>query len=178
MGHLARDYADVLKALLPVGLAWDWQRDGLGDSLVLATAQELARLDASTQVVLDAAIALHRPGHLRYLLSDYQGVADAATHIIPRKPATIGRSIGYRLWSHDAPVSVSPPPSVIVDDFLQPTAIGGHIGDAVWSGRSRFYLRVKFDKSLIDSVTLLAALRDFKQAHVFLLVVDTPVLGS
>jgi len=176
MLHSARDYADALQALLPTGTAWEWEPDSFGDTLVLVTAQELARVDAAAADVLAMGIALHRPGRLSYLLADYQLVADAATQIIPRKPAAIGCAVGYRLWSQDTPVSVSPNPVVVVDDYQRPTSIGGHVGDSVWSSRCRYYLRVRFDRSLIDSAVLLAALRDFKQAHVFLFVVDTPIL--
>jgi hypothetical protein len=173
-GHDDRQYADGLKALLPTGAAWDWTVGGFGDGLILATAQELARVEVATQLVLDAATALHKPAKGVVTLADYQRVADAATVIIPRKPAAIGHTIGYRLWSNNAPVSGSPDPSpkVICSHLLQPLAIGRSIGDVLWSGDSRYYLRVQFDHSVIDSAIVLSALMTFKQAHVYLYVED------
>lgn len=174
LAHDARQYADALKALLPMGAAWDWAVDSFGDGLVFATAQELARIDAATQLVLDEAIVLHQPAQGVVTLADYQRVADAATVIIPRKPAAIGHAIGYRLWSQNAPVSGSPDPNpkVVCSHLLQPAAIGRHIGDALWSLDCRYYLRVQFDHSVIDSAVVLGALMAFKQAHVFLYVED------
>lgn len=172
--HDARQYAESLKALLPLGAAWEWNEGSFGDELVLATAQELARVDAATQSVLDDAIELHRPANSSFTLADYQAVTDAATQIIPRKPCTIGCTIGYRLWSHNAPVSVTPDPTITLSHLMQPTAIGNHIGDGLWSKYCRYYLRVRFDKSIINKAVLYAALMSFKQAHVFLYINDVP----
>lgn len=174
LAHDARQYADGLKALLPVGAVWDWAIDSFGDGLVLGTAQELARIDAATQLVLDEAIALHKPAQGVVTLADYQRVADAATVIIPRKPAAIGHAIGYRLWSNNAPIAGSPDPNpkVVCSHLLQPFAIGCHIGDVLRAADARYYLRVQFDHSVIDSAIVLGALMAFKQAHVYLYVED------
>ena len=174
MIHSARQYADALKALLPPGAAWNWPVGGAGDALVLATAQELARVDVGAQAVMDQAILLHVPGRQDYTLSGYQAVADAATHIIPRKPAAVGCTVGYRCWSNAAPVSVSPAPVVSLSDQVKPLAIGGAVGDLAWSSVSPYYLIVSFDYSVINEATVVTALLAFKQAHVFLYVVDTP----
>ncbi|GAB6139932.1 hypothetical protein JCM14076_06610 [Methylosoma difficile] len=176
IAHAAGDYAHSLKALLPLGQAWEWPDVGLGADLLLGTAQELARVDDAALIVLADAIDLHQPGQISYLLSDYQQVADSALQIIERKPASIGCGMGYRLWSNTAPQSVTPTPGVVLDDDFQPFVVGNVIGTQLWSGRCRYYLRVAFDRSLIDAFSLLEALRVFKQAHVFLFVVDTPNL--
>jgi len=172
--HDARQYADSLQALLPLGKAWEWEQGSFGDNLILSTAQELARVDNATQDVLDAAIELHRPKNTTYTLADYQAVADSATQVIPRKPCTIGSDVGYRLWSHNAPVSVSPAPKVTLSHLIQPAAIGQTVGYPLWSKYSRYYLRVSFDISIINKEALYAALRAFKQAHVFLYIDDKP----
>jgi hypothetical protein len=176
--HDARQYSESLKSLLPLGAVWEWSEGSFGDALVLATAQELARVDAVTQVVLDDAIELHRPGQSRFTLADYQAVADAATQIIPRKPATIGSTVGYRLWSDNAPVSVSPVPHVTLNHLIHPAAIGSRIGDKLWSASARYYLQVSFDNSLVFKESLYAALMAFKQAHVYLYINDVADLGS
>jgi hypothetical protein len=158
--------------LLPVGAAWEWSVGGFGDNLLLATAEELARVDEATQSALDAAIELHRPAKSSYTLADYQRISDEATHIIPRKPTTIGSHIGYRLWSHTAPTSISYNASVLLSHLIQPLVIGSHIGYSAWSARCRYYLHIQLDKSLINTALLYSALRAFKQAHVYLYVED------
>jgi hypothetical protein len=176
--HDVRQYTDSLKALLPPGQAWEWSEGGFGDELVLATAQELARVDVATQSVLDDAIELHRPAASGFTLADYQDVADAATQITPRKPCTIGSTVGYRLWSHNAPISVTPDSSVTLSHLMQPCAIGSYIGKELWSKYCRYYLQVRFDKSIINKADLYDALMSFKQAHVYLYVVDVADMGG
>lgn len=176
--HDARQYADALKKLLPLGAAWEWEVGSFGDSLVLATAQELARVDAASQIVLDTAIELHRPASNSHTLAAYQAIADAATQIIARKPATIGRTIGYRLWSHNAPATVLPTPHVTLNHLIPPAKIGSRIGDKLWSVSARYYLQVSFDNSLVFKEPLYTTLMTFKQAHVYLYIDDVADLGS
>ena len=109
--HDARSYADALKALLPPGAAFDWPEGGTGDTLLLATAQELARVDAACQSVIDGAIARHTPHYSHWTLGAYQTIADAAIgagrcEISHRwaQPLRVGCRIGYRCWSHGARV--------------------------------------------------------------------------
>lgn len=175
--HTDDDYAKSLLKLLPLGAAWDWQDDGFGFALVKATCKELVRVEQAALNVLVDAKLLHQHGGLTYMLTDYQAVALAATRLINRRPAGIGSRIGDRLWRHSA----EPPLDsvvVIVNDDVIPSSINSHIGSRLWSPRSRYYLTLKFDKSFVDRNYLYAALREFKQAHVCLYVIDTPILEA
>lgn len=178
MTRTAAEFARALAALLPNGTAWQWPAGGLGDDLLNGTAQELARVNAQTAPLIEAAIDAHRPGTAQYLLSDYQAIADDNTVIIPRQPATIGSAIGYRLWSQNAPEAVSPAPVVTLTCNLNPGTIGDTIGTQLWSSRARYYLRIQCDRSLINMPVLIAALTDFKQAHVCLYLADTADLNE
>lgn len=156
--HDARQYAESLKALRPLGAAWEWELGGFGDNLTLATAQELARLDADAQLVMDEAIELHRPAKLDHTLSAYQRVADAATQLTA------------------AGNSVNPAPVVVVSHLIPPATIGCRIGNKLWTVSCRYYLRVQFSATLINAEVLLAALNEFKQAHIFLFVENIPAI--
>ena len=164
MGYSVRQYANAMHALLPQGLAWQWPVGGFGDGLVLATARELARIGADAELVLLDAINLHRPGRIGFLLSDYQAVADAATRHIQRQPLAAGFGAGDNAWS-SAPIFPLLA-QVVVEPSPSPLAAGFGAGALAWSPASRYYLRVSFDRSLSD----------FKQAHVYLFVIDTPIL--
>ena len=178
VAYSARDYAVAMKLLLPIGLAWQWSDGGFGDGLVLSTAYELERIQQSAYAVMDEAIELHRPKAVSYHIRDYRRVANDAIVVMPRKPAAIGCTVGYRLWSQDAPTAVSACPVLRVEHLLQPAAIGSRIGTCLWSASSRYYLRVRFDKSLISSVDLATTLLAFKQAHVYLFFEDVPQIGG
>ena len=54
--HTSTDYADAQRALLPPGAAFDWPQGGFGDTLLKGMGEELARIGASAQTVLDIAI--------------------------------------------------------------------------------------------------------------------------
>lgn len=142
--HAASGYAAALKALLPPGAAWDWPEDGMGYAMLMATAQELARLEADIQSVLDNAIEQHRPKTISWHISEYQRVAEGA------------------LAGVDNPGAL-----VQLSHLTQPARIGSRIGDRMWSERSRYYLFVRYDRS-VDPEPLRKVLSEFKQAHVFL----------
>lgn len=180
--HSAREYADALKALLPPGAAWDWPQGGVGDALLLGTAQELARVDAATQNTLDAAIEAHRPGKCNFHISEYRRVAGEAlagvAEVMPRKTAAIGCRIGTRLWSHAAPQTTFPVDLVRIDHLLGPARIGSRVGDRVWGSVGRRVMRVRYYRSVVDPKTLWDALLEFKQAHVFLWFEDITGVGG
>jgi hypothetical protein len=175
MTYSAVNYAGALAALLPTGKAWEWGSGGFGDSLLLATAQELARVGASAADVLDDAIALHRPSLSGHTLVDYQAVAYAATYAKDRKPLAAGFRVGDRAWSSICGAGASLP-HVAVVGVVCPMVVGFAVGSSSWSMAARYYLTVYFDHSIIDSARLLAALRDYKQAHVYLFVQDVPAM--
>ena len=105
--HSARDFTDAIKALLPPGAAWDWPVGGVGDALLLSTAEELARVDAATQAVLDRAIDVHRPKASSWNITEYRRVAREAVSTIsetlPRRTFAVGSKVGDRIWSQAAP---------------------------------------------------------------------------
>lgn len=180
--HAPRDYADALKALLPPGAAWDWPAGGLGDALLLGAAQELARVDAATQAVLDAAIEAHRPGKCNFHISEYQRVAEEAVagmaEVMPRRAAAIGSHIGDRLWSHAAPETNFSIDLVRVEHLVGPARIGSRVGCQLWGSAGRRILRVRYYRSVVDPKVLWDALVEFKQAHVFLWFEDITGVGG
>lgn len=184
--HSARDYADALKALLPPGAAWAWPVGGFGDAMLLGTAQELARVDAAAQQVLDAAIEAHRPKNSSWHISEYRRVANEAlagvAETMPRRPAGIGGHVGDRLWSHAAPGLTFPIDLVRVEHLLGPARVGNghgsHIGDRLWGTRGRYVMRVRYYRSVVNPQLLWDALNAFKQAHVFLWFEDISGVGG
>ncbi|BCB28442.1 hypothetical protein SKTS_33280 [Sulfurimicrobium lacus] len=101
--HTPREFVDAIKDLLPPGAAWDWPVGGMGDGMLLGTAAELARVEAAAQNVLDSAIETHRPKTGSWHISEYRRVAVEALGGLTE---TMPR---------------------------RPAAIGGHIGDRLWS---------------------------------------------
>lgn len=181
--HSAHDYAQKLQDLLPPGDAWRWPQGGLGDALLHTTAQELARLDAELQPVLDNAIATHRPAQANWHIDEYRRVANEAlnglTETMPRKPFAVGSAAGDRVWSEAAPDETFAVPLLKVDHLVGPLRAGSHAGDYCWGERSRFVLRVRYYASVVDPRPVWEALQAFKQAHVFLWFEDiTGVAGS
>lgn len=176
--HTIRQYTDALLALLPIGAAWDWLVGGFGDSLVMATSQELARLEPDMQAVVDDSIELHRPSTLSYTLADYQRVADAATMVISRRYLSVGSRVGYRCWSYNAARFTRFNLLSVLSHLQQPLAVGAHVGDLAWGHTSRYYLFITLDKSLIDYAHLIDVLMAFKQAHVYLYINDVPDLSQ
>lgn len=180
--HSARDYADVLLALLPPGAAWDWPKGGMGDKLLLGAAEELARVDAATQDVLDNAIETHRPKFGSWHISDYRAAAVEAlgglAEAMPRKTFAVGSHVGDRLWSNAAPALTFPIDLVQVDHLVGPFRVGSHVGDRLWGTRSRYVLRVRYYRSVVNPAVLWEALTAFKQAHVFLWFEDITGVGG
>lgn len=170
--HNARQYANGLKGLLPTGEAWNWAEGGFGDNLLLATAQELVRVDDGAQQVLDEAIALHKPAQGAVTLADYQRIANDATQIISRKPLAIGHCMGYRLWNSQSPISTPTPSVAVLSHLIRPATIGSRMGVLLRPMECRYFLRVEFDRSVIDHDVLLNALMLAKQAHIYLYVKD------
>ncbi|WP_199032094.1 hypothetical protein [Ralstonia sp. ASV6] len=180
--HTARDYTDALKELLPPGAAWEWPEGGMGDAMLAGSAQELERLEADTQAVLDTAIELHRPKFGSWHISEYRRVAAEAiagvSETMPRRMAAIGSAVGDRLWSHAAPTLTFPIDLVRVDHLVGPARVGSHIGDRLWGTRSRYVLRVRYYRSVVDPAVLWQALAAFQQAHVFLWFEDITGVGG
>lgn len=180
--HSPREYANALKALLPPGAAWEWPEGGLGDGLLLGTGEELARIEAATQAVLDRAVEIHRPKTSSWHINEYRRVADEAiagvVETMPRRPAGIGSRIGDRLWSHAAPGLIFPIDLVRVEHLLGPARIGSRIGDRLWGTRGRYVLRVRYYRSVVNPALLWEALDAFKQAHVFLWFEDISGAGG
>ena len=178
--HSARQFANSFKALLPPGAAWNWPEGGFGDDLLLDMAQELTRIEADTQAVLDDAIARHMPIFGSWTLADYRDVANNAiagvSEMMPRRPFTIGSTVGQRLWSAAAADEGFIVPLVQVDDLVGPIRVGSHIGDRCWGTRSRYVLRVRYYSSVVDPQVVWDALMNFKQAHVYLWFED--ITGS
>ncbi len=184
--HSPREFADALKALLPPGAAWEWPEGGTGDALLLGTAEELARVEAAAQGVLDNAIETHRPKTSSWHISAYRRIAEEAlgglVETMPRRPFAIGSKVGQRLWSQAAPGLNFPIALVKVEHLLGPAHVGnGHgsrIGDRLWGTRGRYVLRVRYYRSVVNPTALWEALAAFKQAHVFLWFEDISGVGG
>lgn len=176
----AVDYADAQRALLPPGAAFDWPQGGFGDALLLGMAQELSRVGASTQQILDNAVVLHRPKVTSWHIDEYRRIANAAivgiAETLPRKPFTVGAKVGQRIWSSAAAASSFPIELMRIDQLIGPLRVGSRVGDGAWGSRSRYVLRVRYYRSVIDPKLLWDALVAFKQAHVFLWFQD--ITGS
>ncbi|MBS3953064.1 MAG: hypothetical protein KGZ88_08960 [Methylomicrobium sp.] len=177
--HDADAYGDAIASLLPPGAAWDWPMGSQGRQLLVATGEELARVEAETQKVLDRAVEIHRPATANWHISSYRAVADqAVAHIIetiPRTPARVGSRVGVRLWSAEA---LFPVPLVQVDHLVGPLRVGSRVGDRCWGSRGRYVLRVRYYRSVVDPYLLWQALSAFKQAHVFLWFEDISAVGG
>lgn len=174
--HSAADYAGAMQALLPPGAAWAWSAGSFGFSMLEATGQELARVEAATQGVLDNAIETHRPSVASYHINAYRAKAQAAltgtVETMPRKMAGAGSRAGVRLWSVNGSSTTFPVPLVQVDHLVGPLRVGSHAGDRCWGTRSRHVLRVRYYRSVVPPHLLWDALKAFKQAHVFLVFED------
>ncbi len=184
--HTPREFADALKALLPPGAAWEWPEGGLGDGMLLGTAEELARIEAAAQEVLDNAIETHRPKTSSWHITAYQRVAEEAlgslTETMPRCPFSIGSKVGQRLWSQAAPDLTFPIDLVRVEHLLGPARVGNgngsRIGDRLWGSRGRYVLRVRYYRSVVNPAVLWEALSAFQQSHVFLWFEDISGVGG
>lgn len=180
--HSPRDYVDAIQALLPPGAAWEWPDGGLGDVMLLGTAQELARVEAGTTDVLDTAVETHRPAASHWHLDEYRRVASEAlagvAETMPRRPFAVGAHVGDRCWSGAAPTTTSTVPLVQVDQLVGPLRVGAHVGDRCWGPRSRYVLRVRYYRSVVWPALLYSALAAFRQAHVFLWLEDITGIGG
>lgn len=179
--HTPREFADAIKVLLPPGAAWEWPEGGTGDAMLLGTGEELARVDAATQGVLDAAIEAHRPKASSWHISAYRAVAAAAiadVETMPRRTFSVGSHVGDRVWSAAAPGLAFPIDLVQVDHLLGPFRVGSHAGDRLWGSRARYVMRVRYYRSVVDPAVLWEALSAFKQAHVFLWFEDITGVGG
>jgi hypothetical protein len=178
--YTARDFADALRALLPPGAAWEWPVGGTGDALLLATAQELARVAEVPADVLAHAIASHTPGSSSFHISAYRLVASNAVagsvETMPRKVFAVGSRVSDRLWSGTGPETVFSVDLWAVDPTTGPARVGMHAGDLLWGSRSRVVLRVRYYQSVVDPRPLWEALTAFKQAHIYLWFED--ITGS
>lgn len=181
--HSARDFAEAFKALLPPGAAWEWPVGGVGDALLLGTGEELARIDAATQGVLDRAIDVHRPKTSSWHINEYRRVAREAlgdlAEEMPRRTFAVGSTVGDRVWSIAAPGTTFPVELFRVEHLQQPLHVGSRVGDRLYELGSRYVLRVYYYRSVVDPEALFEALNDFKQAHVRLHFIDiTGVAGE
>lgn len=180
--HPARAYADALSALLPPGGAWEWPAGGFGDGLLLGTAEELARVEAAAQEVLDHAIETHRPKASSWHISAYRRVAQDAlegvSESLPRRTFAVGAHVGDRVWSAAAPGLTFPVPLVRIEHLLQPLHVGSRVGDRLYGSHSRYEIRVYYYRSVVDPQRLFDALSAFKQAHVLLKFMDITGIGG
>lgn len=180
--HSTREFADALQALLPPGAAWQWPVGGKGDALLLAMAEELARVDAAPQAVLDNAIATHRPAATNWNISEYRRVARESlgdtAEVMPRQPFAVGSHVGDRCWSAAAPGLDFPVELVRVEHLLQPLRVGSRVGDGLYESTSRYVVRVYYYASVADPKVIFEALNAFKQAHVYLHFVDITGVGG
>lgn len=180
--HSPRDFADAIKALLPPGAAWDWAEGGIGDTLLLSTAEELARVDAATQAVLDRAVDMHRPKASSWHINEYRRVAREAigdlAETMPRRTFAVGSHVGDRIWSNAGPSTTFPVELLRVEHLLQPLHVGSRVGDRLYETGSRYVLRVYYYRSVVDPKPLFEALNAFKQAHVWLHFIDVTGVGG
>lgn len=180
--HTPREFADAIKALLPPGAAWEWPEGGLGDGMLLGTAQELSRVEQGAQQVLDSAIEAHRPKVGNWHISQYRKVAaDALAGVaetMPRRTFAVGSRVGDRLWSHAAPGLTFPIDLVRIDHLVGPFRVGSHVGDRIWGHRGRYVMRVRYYRSVVNPQVLWNALADFKQSHIFLWFEDISGVGG
>jgi hypothetical protein len=177
--HTAAEFAKVLDALLPPGEAWRWAEGGTGHALLLATAQEPARLEAQVQAVLDDAILAHRVVDGSWRLVDYRRVADesqSAVHeVLPRAAFVAGSPAGARLWSDAGAIFLVPNVKV---EMCRPFVAGSPAGSRVWGSRARYALLVSYYATVTDVFALRLALGAFKQAHMALFFIDITQSGG
>lgn len=180
--YTASHFTEANKALLPPGAAWQWPEGGFGDALIQGQSQEFARLDAAIQDVIDYATAIHLPAQDNWHINEYRRVANEALNglaeVMPRKAAAIGGHIGDRLWGHDAPTENFAIPLLKVDHLVGPARIGSKIGDSLWGQRTRYILRVRYYRSVVNPQLIWNALNAFKQAHVYLWFEDITGVGG
>lgn len=146
--HTPQDFLAALRALLGPGEAWQWPDGGQGEAMLLATAQELARVNAQVQGALDLAVIRHSPKAKTWRLVDYRAVAETSQ------------------------IGVSAKVSISLSN-VQPLVAGFKAGAKCWSRGAKFILMVSYDGSRVDAEALWMTLLDFKQAHVLVWLVNT-----
>lgn len=180
--HSTREFADALKSLLPPGQAWSWPEGGFGDALLLGAVEELTRVEAAAQQVLDRAVEVHRPMVSSWHINEYRRVAREAigdtAEVLPRRPFAVGARVGDRVWSQAAPSTTFPVELVRVEHLIQPLHVGSRVGDRLFGSASRYEVRVYYYRSVVDPRPLFEALNDFKQAHVRLHFIDVTEVGG
>lgn len=94
MGLSAAEYLSQLQALLPAGAAWSREPDAVLTQVLAALAEELARVDARADDLLDEA----DPRTTYELLGDWEGVAGLPdictgiqTTLAARRAALVGK---------------------------------------------------------------------------------------
>jgi hypothetical protein len=136
-------------------------------------AQELARVDAEVNHLLDHAVQLHKPKALSWRLVDYRAVADASqagvTEQVPRTSFVAGSAAGARLWTGAEAAFAVPTHAV---DVCRPFVAGSTAGAWLWGKRARYALLVSYYATVADLAALRQALAAFKQAHMVLFFVD------
>lgn len=179
--YSAGQYAGALQVLLPPGQAWQWPAGGLGDAMLQGTAQELARVGAHGQQVLDAAIDAHRPAYSSWHIDEYRRVANEAIGTLQepaRRAFTVGSKAGQRLWSRTGAALTFPIDLVQVSHLVGPMRVGSKAGQRLWGTRSRYVLLVRYYRTVVDVQALWEALDAFKQAHVYLWFEDISGAGG
>jgi hypothetical protein len=177
----AGQYANALQALLPPGQAWQWPEGGLGSAMLQGTAQELARVGAHGQQVLDAAIAAHCPATSSWHIDEYRRVANEAIGNVKepaRRAFTVGSKAGQRLWSRAGAAMTFPIDLVQVSHLVGTMRVGSKAGQRLWGSRSRYVLQVRYYRTVVDPKVLWEALDAFKQAHVYLWFEDISGAGG
>lgn len=177
----AREYADAMHSLLPPGQAWSWEKGGFGDTLMRGVAQELARIDAAKNDILNAAIKLHQPHYTSWRLSDYQAVADSVVaniqETLPRQPFVAGSVAGDRLWElaeHAEQVTVR---LVRCEHLVGPFIAGEAVsGNRLCS--TPYMLLVWYYASAVDPYAIRDALLNFAQGHVSVYMIDVTGCGG
>ena len=142
------DYLEALRALLPPGEAWQWPTGGVGASMLLATAQELERVGAQVQGVFDLSVERHKMLATRWADADYLRVAQGSQVIDQAKQS----------------ISLS---------RVSPLTAGFKSGSKCWSSRAKFILVVSYDAAVVGADALWDALLAFKQAHIFIWLLNT-----
>ena len=180
--YIASQFTEANKALLPPGAAWQWPAGGFGDALIQAQSQEFARLNAEIQGVIDYATVTHQPAQANWHIDEYRRVANAAlnglTETMPRKVFAAGSKAGNRLWSKNGPATIFPVALLQVDHLVGPFRAGSHAGERLWGTRSRYILRVRYYRSVVNPKAVWDALLAFKQAHVFMWFEDITASGG
>jgi len=142
----AADYAVLLRQLLPVGSAWDFGPDSAFADLLGGLAEELARIDARGQDLLEEA----DPHTTLELLADWErntGLPDAcfgAPDNVPERQIAVAQRItglGGQSRAYFINLAAQLGYIVTIDEFA-PFEVGSLAGDLCYSEEWRFVWRV------------------------------------